>query len=128
MTSNPPSGASINGSTLQLTLEESPGNPADPDPAAAHTYDYICWTEDGTPPSCNQDCPQSEAGSIDNVLQGEQHANGTTAQLTASGEGALSAANFPGGVTLFAVGCQSSTPAPAVVFGSSPVAAVVVTP
>ncbi len=127
VSSQPATGLAIpsDGSGLQVTLVQGAANPDDPPSAQTRAFDYICWTEDGSTPSCYMDCPQSQGGSIDNVLQGDQH-GGVTAQPPTSGQGALNKATFPAGVTLVGVGCLLSSPPPAVVFGPSPVADVVI--
>ncbi len=110
-----------------MTLEQSLPNLDDPQPATSPAYDYICWTEDGSSPSCDMDCP-STGESISGVLQGQQHSNGTMVQLPSSGAGALNDTNFATGTTLVAIGCLNSTPPPTIDYGPSPVADVAINP
>jgi hypothetical protein len=130
VTSDPASGASIpsDGSALQIVLGQSSPNPDDPQPATSPTYDYICWTEDGSSPSCDMDCPQSGGGAIGGILQGQQHAMGAMVQLPLTEPGDLNNTNFPTGVTLVAIGCLNSTPPPAIDYGPSPLADIAINP
>ena len=84
---------SSDGSGLRSHLVQGAANPDDPPSAQAEAFDYICWTGNGSTPSCYM-VVLGSGGSIDNVLQGDQQeGHGAACHVRAgrSQQGGLSA-------------------------------------